>query len=384
MKKSYAFMFVVFFAVAFLAQSCLFGVGVVRGQVADSWVSCASMSVARTNLGVAVVGGKIYAIGGYGGSGPTLNTNEEYDPATDTWVLKAPMPTARMNFGVAVWDNKIYCIGGSGGISGSGGTRANEVYNPTSNTWETKTQLPVARECIRANAINGIIYVIGGESNETDVYDISTDTWSKKVSMPIIPHIYRGEWSCTSAVIDNKMHVLGLGYVLGLEGSFAFHQIYDPTTDSWSSGAEWPSGGCFGIAGATTGVMAPERIYFFGADSLFWPLGSPNFKNLVYSPENDSWNYGTIMPTPRINTATAIINDTIFVIGGETTLLGDNTASSATNEQYIPIEYGMIPPSPSSSPTIPEMNTLFIVLFFVLMSCVFIIGCKKECFTSNN
>jgi hypothetical protein len=81
----------------------------------NSWTSKAPMKVARSGIGVAVVNGKIYAIGGSTASGslPGVNggavlgyqdlgghvgTNEEYDPETDTWTTKKSMPTPRIVF----------------------------------------------------------------------------------------------------------------------------------------------------------------------------------------------------------------------------------------------------------------------------------------------
>ena len=71
----------------------------------DSWTEKAPLQEKRGRLGVAVVKGKIYAIGGDKPNimgnclvadfifGSPLGTNEEYDPETDTWVFKTPMPT---------------------------------------------------------------------------------------------------------------------------------------------------------------------------------------------------------------------------------------------------------------------------------------------------
>ena len=87
---------------AFLTASCLIVDKPVSGAsatVENSWVAKAPIHEARANLGVAVVDGDIYAIGGdnvnglynqdqgfYSGiSGGTLNANELYNPSTDTW-----------------------------------------------------------------------------------------------------------------------------------------------------------------------------------------------------------------------------------------------------------------------------------------------------------
>jgi hypothetical protein len=94
--------------------------------VENSWTSKAPMHEARSNLGVAVVNGKIYAIGGNTQSG-IVGTNEEYYPETEPWTYKTPMPTPRDGFGIAVYQNKIYCIGGVN-------CNATEVYDPATDT----------------------------------------------------------------------------------------------------------------------------------------------------------------------------------------------------------------------------------------------------------
>ena len=65
-----------------------------------------------TLTSVAVLDGKLYAVGGYDGVGyyddavgyydaGRLSSVERYDPATNAWEAVAPMATARLNFGVA-------------------------------------------------------------------------------------------------------------------------------------------------------------------------------------------------------------------------------------------------------------------------------------------
>ena len=89
----------------FLLASCIVVTKPVSSSaevVAGTWASKALMHVARSNLGVAVVDGKIYAIGGVIDNGAVTGANEEYDPAMDTWTFRKPMPTPRSDFCVEV------------------------------------------------------------------------------------------------------------------------------------------------------------------------------------------------------------------------------------------------------------------------------------------
>jgi N-acetylneuraminic acid mutarotase len=280
----------------------------------------------RTRLGVAVVNGKIYAIGGNAESG-LVGTNEEYDPATDTWTFKTPMPTPRGSFATAVYQNKIYCISGIGDIDEYAGvilSGVNEVYDPVTDTWETKAPMPTPREWVQAKVVNGKMYLIGGIPNGTlnEVYDPATDSWATKAPMPIGAGGY-----ASAVVVDNKIYDLP--------------QIYDSENDTWSVGTASPSGGA---AVVTIGVYALKRIYFVGES-----------ETQVYDPENDSWAFGATVPTSRSDFAVAVVNDRLYAIGGITVEFAGLsrhvetgemyiTTFYATNEEYTPVGYGTVPP----------------------------------------
>ena len=281
----------------------------------NSWATKAPMAQARANLGIAVVNGKIYAIGGDTLSGPwvfsmgfagrptggVVGTNEEYDPALDKWTSKAPMRTPRTGFAIAAYQNKIYCIGGATNrdiYSGPTLTDVNEVYNPATDNWETKSSMPKATWQVQANVVNGKIYVVDWDGKNY-VYDTATDSWSTKASTPSPS---AAGFYGVSAVVDGKIHIIG--------GPSNLHQIYDPETDTWSNSTPPPNsiggnpyyGGV--AAGATTAVMAPKRIYVFGGYTQ------------VYDPATDNWAVGASMPSSRISMGVAVVNDTLYAIGG--------------------------------------------------------------------
>ena len=296
----------------------------------NSWSELASMPTARTDLGTATVEGKIYAIGG-GNYDGVLSTNEMYEPATDTWIPKAPMPTERSNFGIAVFQNKIYCIGG---FVSDGVTNTNEVYDPETNTWETKMPMPTARGALEANVADEKIYLIGGSTGSerstvalNEVYDPKTDSWSVELNLPTATQSY------ASAVVDNKIYLIG-GYNYKL-GMINLTQIYDLSTLLWGTGAPIPLS-LYGYGAATKGIFAPEKIYVIGGST-----GLPFDGNFIFDPLNNSWSEGMDMPTARNNAGIAIVDDILFVIGGDRswyfTFLN-------TTEKYIPSGYGTIPP----------------------------------------
>lgn len=62
--------------------------------LANRWEKCHPMTTARSRVGVAVVNGLLYAIGGYDGQ-LRLSTVEVYNPETDTWARAGSMNSKR-------------------------------------------------------------------------------------------------------------------------------------------------------------------------------------------------------------------------------------------------------------------------------------------------
>jgi len=246
------------------------------GQTEDSWTTMASMPTARTGVGIGVVGGRIYAIGGQAMSGAT-DVNEMYDPETNTWTTKTSIPQANGTTvdggsGTAVYQNKIYCFG----------WELNQVYDTATDSWATKTPSPTPRTTSTACTINGKIYLIGGfdtfflgnpiRSNVNEMYDPVSDSWTTMAPLPTAVAY------CISAVVNNKIYVFG-----NTGGGNNETQIYDPQTNTWSYGPSMPYHVSYEAGAATTGVCAAKKIYLIGGN--------------VYSDEFDP-ETGLIKPGP--------------------------------------------------------------------------------------
>lgn len=317
-----------------------------------SWTSLSPMPTPRGGLGLIVVGGKIYAIGGLTEDNKPVSITEEYNPATNQWTNKMSMPTARSGFAIAVYQGKIYVIGGTVGNNGYVGN--NEVYDPVTNTWQTKASMPTPRSDLSANIVDNKIYLIGGkryasaspfygETNINEVYDPSTDTWTTRSSIPIAVQGYG------SAVIDSKIYVLGGSRFLSTSGSsisISNNQVYDTQFDNWTSTAVLPEGASYGATATTEGFMAPILTYFIGG--LIG--GETSGETQIFNSTSNSWVSGDPMPTPRAYFGLAVLNDVIYAIGGF-----DGQEWLDINERYLPVGYGTIPPKVLI--TSPENNT---------------------------
>jgi hypothetical protein len=136
----------------------------------NKWVTRAPLLTPRNNLAAAVVGGKIYAIGGRVGTGATyLTHNEEYDPVANSWVTRAPMPTARAKLSAEAIAGKIYAVDGTSGYE-------NEEYDPVSNVWTSRRSMPSFRYNMASGVVGGKMYAIGGLTyDKNEEYDPAVD-----------------------------------------------------------------------------------------------------------------------------------------------------------------------------------------------------------------
>ncbi|XHH09962.1 MAG: kelch repeat-containing protein [Candidatus Bathyarchaeia archaeon] len=297
------------------------------------------MPTNRGGLGLAVISGKIYAIGGSSSDGE-LAINEMFDPVTNKWYTKTPMPTARTGFAITTYENKIYVIGGSVGDSFLGNV---EVYDPISNTWQTMASMPTPRADLSANIVDGKIYLIGGKTYSSvspyysqtsinQVYDVETNTWSTNVSMPTALQGY------ASTVIDKKIYFIGgtKQSVSGVDSSTNAVQIYDTQTANWTTGKPLNYPSSYGAAIATSGVLAPTKIYYIGGYSA----GIFTNKTQIYDIEKNSWSEGPKMLTSRAYLGLAVVSDVVYAVGG---FDGANWLNS--NEEFKPVGYGKIPPT---------------------------------------
>ena len=200
----------------------LFDTAEVYDPQTDGWQPLAKMSTARWMLGLAAVGGKIYAIGGWDDDDSALESVEAYDPQLGAWAPVASMSVQRYCHASVVLDGKIYVMGGNRGAY----LDTVEVYDPQADSWQRVASMPQGLCDHAAAAVGGKIYVIGGETDDEDessvnsvyVYDPQADAWAQLASMRTA-RLYHA-----SAAVGGKLYVFG-GY--DTSGRLSTAEVYD-------------------------------------------------------------------------------------------------------------------------------------------------------------
>ena len=273
----------------------------------------------------------------------------------NTWVPKARYPGTQLlsRASSCLVDGIIHVMDSWGGMGFD--------YDPASNTWARKNIRP-SLEFSTSNAVNGKCYGIGGGYTEglsgalfalpwLTVYDPKTDTSRSSLDDPLtITTIPVHRVGHGSAVVDGKVYVVGgasrISFIYNVPGSGgpipklgqleSALFIYDPVSDSWSTGSDMPT------PRVLMGVTAMDGfIYAVGGAA---PGGetdasgsSPVPSGIVerYDPAKDSWTTLASMPTKRWGLSVNAVDGALYAIGGSITS-GWGVGTVATVERYNP------------------------------------------------
>lgn len=207
----------------------------------QTWTTAAPMPDPRDHLGGAVVGGKIYAIGGqFGHDIDPVDTNllHMYDPATDTWTRLADMPYIRSHYepGTIVVDGKIVIVGGRTGTQNCVNTITQ--YDPETNAWSELFTMP---DCLLAPSAK----VVGDEmfvSHGGAVSVLFPTTATRKRAFPRNPSDKMGFWPNTLTASLEAGASVKKESVIWTHTDEATYSIDTSSLPSWISSVSTGSG----------------------------------------------------------------------------------------------------------------------------------------------
>ncbi|KAM8962134.1 kelch-like ECH-associated protein 1A [Pelodytes ibericus] len=220
--------------------------------VTNQWTTRAPMNVARNRVGVAVVDGAIYAVGGSCGSEHHKSV-ERYDPDTNEWTFVAPTSVARIGAGVAECRGLLYAVGGF-----DGETRLNTVdcYHPDENEWHQLAPMETVRSGAGVVTLDNYLFIVGGydgsnQLNSVERYNIDQNAWETVSPMK------HSRSAHGLTLHQGKIYALG-GY--NAEGFLSSVECYCPESNEWTEVTEMPVG-CSGMGVAVTMEPCPNSIY---------------------------------------------------------------------------------------------------------------------------
>ncbi|CAH1973475.1 unnamed protein product [Acanthoscelides obtectus] len=264
----------------------------------------------------------LFAIGGWSGGSPT-NFIETYDTRADRWVkLEEVDPTGpRAYHGTAVVGFKIYVIGGFDGMDYFNSCRCLDAVN---KVWKEIAPMHARRCYVSTTVLDELIYAMGGydghhRQNTAEKYDHRTNQWSLIAPM----NMQRSDAS--ACALNGKIYITG-----GFNGQECMHsaEVYDPEINQWSLITPMRS-----RRSGVSCIAYHGQVYVIGGFNGISRMCSGE----KFNPQANTWAPIPDMYNPRSNFAIEVIDDMIFAIGGfngVTTIYHVECYDERTNEWY--------------------------------------------------
>ncbi len=270
------------------------------------WTAAPVLPTPRTEVAAAVLGGRMYVVGGFGRDGRATALVEAFEFATGRWTAVAPLPASRHHVGAAALGSRLYVVGG---YDARWRPVADVVaYDPAADRWTRVAPLPTARGALAVAVVGGRLHALGGvgdtraNTGAHDAFDPATGTWAARAPLPT-PRDHLAVGALPGRRLVAAGGRLGGSYSRNLTTT----DVYDVAGDRWRPAAPLLAARS-GVAGATLG----PRFVLLGGES---PAGT-YADAFAYDPEADIWAALTPMPTARHGLAAVVHEGRLHAVGG--------------------------------------------------------------------
>ncbi|XP_035685739.1 kelch-like protein 24 [Branchiostoma floridae] len=203
-----------------------------------------------------------------------------YQPELDCWSKLAQMNLQRYSHGLAVLYGKVYAIGGTS--RNDAALASVEVYDRSQNKWTEGVPLPQPRHCHAVAVLDTSIYVMGGFDKEfkakATVYRFSPGDlqWQSMGDMPSVDDDRIGSWTAT--VLNGNIYLAGVT----LQSSL---YCYTPSED----GGLWSEVATGLLSGSDCGMTAFRgKVYILGGSDDDWTANPESAAVTCFDPDSQS------------------------------------------------------------------------------------------------
>jgi len=247
--------------------------------------------------------------------------------AQGTWTPLAPVSPSATE-GMTVGGIGQVIVGAYGFSASLGGnTNQTRLYNISSDSWSAGTPAPLPARADAASGDTthgGFLYVIGGGNSgvaqfDLERYDPVLDAWTTLASMNT------ARAGAAAAVIDDGIFVIGGRQSTSGPCSGGPYldtvEKYDIDTNTWSPVASLPN-----QRSDMAAVAHGGKIYVFGGCSDAGVTKEVD----MYDPQTNTWTPLALMLTGRASLVAGHSGDKVYAIGGT----ADGVSASNANEVY--------------------------------------------------
>lgn len=132
------------------------------------WREARAAPAARNSAAGAVIGGRLYVVGGRTVGGGNVADLTRYDPRTDRWETLRPMPQAAGGIAAAALAGRLFVFGGEWFEPGGGGVfRDVWEYDPALDRWRACSPMRTPRHGLAGVAVMNTALLIGGATRSS-------------------------------------------------------------------------------------------------------------------------------------------------------------------------------------------------------------------------
>ena len=234
----------------------------------------------------------------------------------------------------------LLCLLTACDLSSSSLPESEPASTPAPIVWEEVAAAPLARVEGQSTVVGGKLYVFGGytdrsiipKSFDADVYDPSSDTWTRLPAMPR-PLTHAG-------TAQDGRNICLAGGVVGSDDPLEASRVkipattevwrFDTVTQTWSAMPPLPE-----ARGAGALAVLDEELHYFGGtgEDRYQEVGEHWALPLDGST---TWRSLAPLPNPRNHLAGIVVGNAIYAIGGQH---GHNETlvTQASVQRYDPI-----------------------------------------------